>query len=440
MRHRNGRILGAALVAAVTAATCLHGGVAGASSAAVPDSFYTYSGRAPLSSMPPGTVLKDRALTYHVAGISVALHVTQLLYRTTDAQGRASAGVTSVVHSPLHPTTDKVVGYQSFYDSLNPDDSPSRAIAGGVSLGQGAANVETLLIAPLLLQGYSVVVTDTEGQAADFAAGPEYGTTTLDAMRAVSRSSATGVSPTARVGLIGYSGGAIATDWAAALAPSYAPDVNARLVGAAEGGVLVDPDHNLHYVEGSAVWAGVLPMALIGVSRSFGIDLTPYMSDYGKQVYAKLAHASIISALGSYPGLTWAKLAKPQYAQPESIPVFVDAVNKLNLGSIASPTVPMFIGQGANGALEGTSGSKPGIGAGDGVMIAGDVRSLARKYCAAGTHVRFQQYPLTSHFTTVPLWLPAAYAWLSSRFGSTPAPDNCSTIPAGNPLTPVPAT
>ena len=49
--------------------------------------------------------------------------------------------------------------------------------------------------------------------------------------------------------MLGYSGGAIATEWAAELAPTYAPDaldVNARLIGAVIGGVLVDPAHNLH--------------------------------------------------------------------------------------------------------------------------------------------------------------------------------------------------
>ena len=38
--------------------------------------------------------------------------------------------------------------------------------------------------------------------------------------------------------MLGYSGGAIATEWAAELAPSYAPEVNERLIGAAIGGVL----------------------------------------------------------------------------------------------------------------------------------------------------------------------------------------------------------
>ena len=78
--------------------------------------------------------------------------------------------------------------------------------------------------------------------------------------------------------MLGYSGGAIASEWAAELAPTYAPDVNGRLIGAAIGGVLVHPAHNLHYVGGTYFWAGVMPMALIGIARAFEIDFTPYLS------------------------------------------------------------------------------------------------------------------------------------------------------------------
>ena len=100
-----------------------------------------------------------------------------------------------------------------------------------------------------------------------------------------------------KIGLIGYSGGAIATEWAAELAPSYAPEIDRRIVGAAFGGALVDPAHNLHYVDGSRVWSGVMPMAIIGVSRAFHVDLTPYLSDYGMQLFNNLQHAIIARCL-----------------------------------------------------------------------------------------------------------------------------------------------
>lgn len=410
--------------------------------AAVPlpsqDPFYAYTANKPLKDVKPGTVLKTRTIPYHIFGLALPLKATQLLYRSTDQLGRPSVNVTSVIASPGRTTPARAISYQSFYDSLNPADQPSYAISGGVTMGGFIPNVELAVFGPFLLQGYSVVVPDTQGQQADFAAGPEYGRLTLDAIRAASNSASSGLSPTTKVGMIGYSGGAIATGWASALAPMYAPDVNSRLVGSAEGGVLVNPANNLHYIDGSLVWSGVAVMAIIGVSRAFDIDLTPYLNDYGLQLYNKLQTASISTVLGAYPGLTFAKIAKPAYARPESIPPYVTAVNQLNMGSFGSPTVPMFMGQGANGVLEGTMGNKPGIGRGDGVMIAGDVRSLARQYCSDGAKVTYRQYDLLSHVSAVPLWLPEAIAWLNQRFAGKAAPNNCATISPGNSLAPLP--
>ncbi|WP_327280591.1 MULTISPECIES: lipase family protein [unclassified Streptomyces] len=425
----------AAAMAAAPAATAAESTPAAATSTAS-DPFYAYGGSESLSAFAPGTVLKTRTLQYHLVGIPTPLKAVQLLYRTTDAQGRPAANVTTVVRSPTGDRS-KAVSYQSFYDSLSPEDGPSRAIAGGVTLGGVIPNVEALFLAPLLAQGYDVVIPDTEGQKANFAAGPEYGTNTLDSIRAATKSAQTGLGPSTAFALMGYSGGAIATNWAAALAPSYAPDVNRKLVGYAEGGLLVDPAHNLKYVDGSLAWSGVIPMSVIGVSRSYDIDLKSYLNGYGREVYKDLEHGSIIDALGHYPGLTWKKMAKPEYANPNSIPAFLEAVNKLNLGSAGTPTVPGFITQGNAGVLEGTFGNHPGVGTGDGVMVAGDVRALARQYCATGgAAVKYSQYELLSHMGAPVVWAPTALNWLGDRFAGRTAPSDCGRIPAGNSLAP----
>src|SRR5215469_8876990 len=431
--------------AAVTVATGL--AVAGlawaptptARAAAAParGSFYTYTGSTPLAQIKPGTVLSSRTLSYHIVGIALPVRVIQLDYRSAGALGQPTTNVTSVLEPPVPPASPRAVSYQSFYDSLNPADEPSVQIAGGVTLGGLVADAESIVIAPLLLQGYTVIVPDTEGQTADFAAGPEYGTATLNSIRASTSSPLTGLTTSTPIGLFGYSGGAIATDWAAQMAASYAPDVNGQLIGAAEGGVLVDPAHNLTYVDGSRIWAGIIPMSIIGIARGFHINITPYLSSYGRQLYAALQKASIINVLGAYPGLTFAELVKPQYADPAGIPILVKVENKLNTGSRGPATIPMFIGQGANGTLEGTPGNKPGIGPGDGVMVAGDVRTLARHFRHSGTAVDYTQYNALSHVTTFPVWAPAALAWLNGLFAGNQAPNDCSQIPPGNSLAPV---
>ncbi len=406
------------------------------------DPFYTYTGATPLADIAPGTVLKTRTESYHVAGIALPVTVIQLLYRSTTVLHQATTNVTSVLLPPTPSVTPKLVAYNSFYDSLNPDDDPSYVFAGApYSSGHQLTTEETGDIAVLLLAGYTVDVADTEGSLSpDFATGPAYGMYTLDGMRAAASSPAVALGSTAKMAMMGYSGGSIATGWAAQMAPTYAPDIERRLVGATMGGVFVDPDHNIHYVEGSQEWAGVIPLALIGISKAYGVDFSSYLSPYGQQVAANLQDAAIGQAMSDYPNLTWQQIAKqPQYPQPETVPLFVKYSNLLTLGRAALPKVPMQIYQGDNGVIDGTQAGGPGIGAGDGVMVAGDVRTYAREVCASGQPVSYTEVPL-SHEGAEPVWSAAAMPWLAARFAGTPAPQDCATIAPGNSLAPASVT
>src|SRR4029077_10760746 len=97
----------------------------------------------------------------------------------------------------------KVISYQSAYDSLNRNDQPSYAIAGGLTFGGIVPNVELTIFGLCLAQGYTVVVPDTEGQRADFAAGPEYGMNTLDSIRAAFDASIVELDNDANVRMLG---------------------------------------------------------------------------------------------------------------------------------------------------------------------------------------------------------------------------------------------
>jgi hypothetical protein len=401
------------------------------------DPFYKYEGKTRLRRIAPGTVLKTRSAPFHIAEIPTPITAVQLLYRSTSALGKPTVNVTSVLLPPVPLGTPTALSYQSFYDSLNTEDDPSYAISGGFSTGGDIPQAESVLIAPALLAGETVVVPDTEGEEAAFAAGPVYGYNTLDSLRAALSSPATGLSADTKVGLAGYSGGAIATEWAAQLAPTYAPEINSDIVGAAMGGVLVEPAHNLKYVEGSSSWASIIPMALVGLSRAYHIDLTPYLTEYGQELLDKDQHDSITNEEKA-PGLTWSQLAKPEYRTPESIPVFVRTANKLIVGRKGTPTVPFLIGQGNGGEeFERTPGDKPGIGPGDGVMIAGDVRTLAREWCSRGVAVQYTEYQHLGHIEGAAPWLPEAAAWLAGRFAGLAAPQDCAEIAPGNSLAPI---
>ena len=137
------------------------------------------------------------------------------------------------------------------------------------------------------------------------------------------------------------------------------------MIGAAIGGVLVDPAHNLHYVEGTGFWAGVMAMALVGIARSFEIEteLAKYLSSNGARIFQRAAVR--VDRQCSRP-LSRSEMAGPgQWRIPDSreLPLFVQCANKLIMGTAGTPTIPLFIGQGANGGLEGTPGNKKNIGA-----------------------------------------------------------------------------
>jgi len=423
--------------ALATLATLAAPGLASAAT----DPFYQYTGSTPLANIAPGTVLKTRTISVTLAGFTTKLKATQLVYRSTDAQQQPAANVTTIFAPDCTAGTsdclnkNKVISYQSFYDSLNPEDAPSRAYAGGKRIPDVLPAFEAALVSGYVKKGYTLIISDTEGQKANFAAGPEYGYNTLDAIRATFNSPAIGLSPDAQVAMMGYSGGAIATEWAAELAPSYAPDVNARLIGATFGGVLVSPEHNLTYVEGAPIWGGVVPMAVVGVARSYGIDIKQYLSARGLVVYNRIQNASIAYVLGQYGNVTWKDLVVPEYLDRTKLLDYVTAVNKVIMGTGGTPTIPLHIVQGTGGTLEGTKPS-PIWGKGDGVMLAGDVRTLARQYCAQGVKVQHKEYG-TSHFLTIANWVPTAMTWIDDRFAGKAVPDNCASIAVGNPLDPI---
>ena len=128
-------------------------------------------------------------------------------------------------------------------------------------------------------------------------------------------------------------------------------------------------------------------------------------------------------------GLRWGDLVIPEYPTPDRLGLFVEVANKLIMGTGGTPTIPMFIGQG--------DVVREHFGPGDGVMLAGDVRTLARNYCAKGVPVEYKQY-LVGHIGTLGLWLPDAIGWIRDRFAEKLPPNNCTSIKPGDPLDPIP--
>ncbi|MDQ6803839.1 MAG: lipase family protein [Actinomycetota bacterium] len=411
----------------LTALAALGAEVASARAAAPPalpasDPFYTYSGSTPLGQIAPGTVLRTRTIQMAVSGTATLFSADQVLYRTSGEQGQPTVTVTTIIKPLVAPLGTKIVAYQTAYDALGSVCDPSYTLAGG-NPGYSTAQEEATIIEGYLAAGFTVNVSDYEGTNLEWAAGQESGYTTLDAIRAAENH--LGAPSSTPVAMVGYSGGAIATEWASELAPTYAPALH--IVGVAEGGIPVDFAHNLNYVNGSPSWSGVIPAVLVALSRAFGFDLNTYLSPYGKAVTGHVAGECINNFLGAYPGLTIQKLLGPQYQNPLAIPVFAKLMNELTMGTAPGhPTGPLFM---AVGNQDGT---------GDGVMIAGDVEALAHEYCQQGVPVTFSEYHGLDHTTAAVPFEASALTFLEMQFLGLPAVNGCGSIGAGNSLAPLP--
>ncbi|NWJ71413.1 triacylglycerol lipase [Pseudonocardia sp. ICBG1122] len=397
------------------------------------DPFYDPPPASELRAMDPGAVVRTRSSTLHLAGLPLPVRATQLLYRTSSGTGEPEVTATTVLRPPVPaPGGPRVVSYQSAYDALRTECQPSTVLAGGPDPGRIVTVETTTVLAPLLSQGYTVVTSDFEGQTPAFLSGRQYGIQTLDGIRAALGSRTDGLSPETPVGLLGYSGGSVATEWAAELAPDVAPDVDRVVVGSALGGVPVNLRRVFDYIDGSPTWSSILPMALNGLGRTYPLGLEGNLSERGTGLLRETAGACITEVLGDHPGLHLDDLFRPGH-DPRALPGLRAATDQLIMGRGRTPTGPLFVRQASDGSGAGADQDKPGIGPGDGVTITGDVRTLARTHCTRNRAVDYGEYPRLGHEAAVPPFLAEALPWLATRFAGLSPTGNCGSIPPGNP-------
>ncbi|HVT64759.1 MAG TPA: lipase family protein [Mycobacteriales bacterium] len=381
------------------------------------DAFYAYSGDKPLSQIKPGTVLKQRAVPLTFGPLPTPVTAQQLLYRTTDQLGHPTATVTTVIAPLPLPATPNLVGYLSFYDDLGGTCAPSYTLTGGEAGGEAdsQAEEEELLIAFYLAQGWVVTVPDFEGPHLHWMAGRESGKETLDGLRATE--SALGLSAATKVGLSGYSGGALAADWASELAPHYAPRLN--LVGVAEGGIPVSEATLFRYANGTPVFSAALPGILVGLARAYHLPLQKYLSPYGEKIVRVESRTCMTNVFGHYPGLTYQKVLKPRYRHLFKVPALARIINAQHMGTVPGhPNTAVMMGV---GDVDGF---------GDGVMSIRDVIALGQEYCRQGVPVEFHRYGGAGHEAAGIYFDPETAPFLQARFAGLPFKGNCGSIRA----------
>ncbi len=381
------------------------------------DPFYRWRGS--LRHDAPGTVLRTRSVTVSRAEVSTPVKVTQLLYVTTDELGHRTVSVATVVH-PLEKAPSAaapLVSYQAAYDALGAQCEPSYTFP----LTMQHETVPAPIPLQYAAEGYNVVTSDYEGEDLAYGAGQQSGYETLDAIRAAEKW--LGVPETSTpVGMVGYSGGSIATEFASELAHTYAPTLD--IVGVAEGGIPVDLFHNIAYVDNpGSSWTWVIGALMVGLVRGFDIhDIDKFLTPQGVAV----VRADRTQCVGHFTDLTIKQMFKPQYQDFTKVPFFVRILDRLIMSRTGTPRAPLFIGNGLSDSI------------GDGVMVTKDVQQLAYTYCRRGVPVEFHLYAGLSHVQAGQPFLEQAQAFLIQRFEGLPLQDGCSDISLGDSIAPMP--
>lgn len=377
------------------------------------DAFYTAP--ANLSAYAPGDVIRTRppplGIRFFGAAPANLARAHQLLYRTTSPAGEPLAATTTVM-IPHDADYSKLLSYQVEADTADVYCQPSFALQQPRADPDNiAGQYGALWYIAALKRGWVVASPDHEGPNGAFTVGILGGRATLDGVRAVRRAgSLTGVREDATVVLWGYSGGAMATEFAVEQQEAYAPEL--RIAAAAMGGLPVNLRHIFEFVN-RGLASGIAVSGSVGLARAypqvqalFDERLVPDK----KADFEKVGHQCLLPTVSEY-----AFQNVYDYFQGGKTVLENEAVRSAlaenSMGNGAVPKLPMLFYQATQ----------------DEIVPFKDTEGLYDKYCAAGANIHFVKELLAGHVLMAVTGAPAAFDWISDRMNGKPVPSGCSS-------------
>ncbi|MFB7723282.1 lipase family protein [Nocardia sp. NPDC056100] len=378
----------------------------GTSEPLLPDRDPFYRSDEALDGIEPGTILRTRAVKIALFGVvPQRISAWQLLYRSTDLRGRPEAAVTTVLlpwgADPAVPRP--LLSFQCAIDAIAPMCFPSYALRHGARALGAIPQLELPLIASALARGWAVSVPDHEGPGGHFGAAREPGYRALDGIRAALRFPVLGLDADTSVGLWGYSGGGLATTWAAELAADYAPELD--IVGAVAGSPVGDPANAFVRLNGSpfAGFAMVFTAALRRAYPQLEQTLREHLSDEYLALLARAEHTATFPLLARFAGRDADRHARAGLAAMLNEPELRAVLDEIRPGAQA-PVMPMLIVQAIN----------------DEVIAVADIDAQVERYRRRGAHVHYVRDRLSMHLPLQFLGAPAMIDWLADRFDDLP--------------------
>lgn len=381
------------------------------------DPFYTWPKG--LSQARPGTVLRVRSapgnITTVVANSSAAYNI---LYRTTDSNYKPSWAVTTVL-VPTHDSisqktsTNSLLSYQVPYDSVNIDASPSYGVYS--ALAQAVLGIPPITedFAAMLGNGWYVNFPDYEGPLASFTLGIQAGHATIDSIRAVLSSGILSSGLDTKYALWGYSGGSLASEWAAELQEQYAPEFS--FAGVALGGLVPNLTSVRDSITGTP-YAGLIPSAYRGlVSQDSDAEayLVPRLhpsGPYNASGFLAVSNYDVIQAFGAYANQKIYDYFIGGKADLEA-PILQNIMNRNGyMGYHGVPKGPVFAYKAIYDEF---------------TDFATETDALVERWCGVGVNVRYERNTVGGHIAEITNGRLRALEWLKTVFEGTVKKNGC---------------
>lgn len=358
----------------------------------------------------PGTVLRWREVQLAFLGVvPQRFTATQLLYRTADMADNPLATVTTVLTPSERTEPCPIVSYQCAIDALAGRCFPSYALRRRARAVGALAQVELLLIAAVLAEGWAVSIPDHGGPHGVFGAPFEPGHCVLDGLRAALNFEPLELSPTAPIGLWGYSGGGLATAWAAEMYDRYAPELN--IVAAVLGSPVGDLGNTYHRLNGK-FFSGLPVMvvaALMHTYPEFRRVIGEHLTDEGRATLEQLTRMTTAHAVMRLAKKDMATMLSRSLDEVLELPEVQHVFDNIRLGT-AAPTMPVLIIQAVH----------------DRIISVDDIDQLAQTYELGGTDVTYHRDRFCEHILLHPLSAPMSLRWLRDRFEGLPVEERRS--------------
>jgi len=354
----------------------------------------------------PGTLLRSRDVELAFLGwIPQRIKATQLLYRSTDMHGRAEAAATTVI-VPAERGKDALtplVSYQCAIDAVTSRCFPSYALRRRAMAPGALAQLEFLLIAAAVAEGWAVSVPDHEGRNGMWGAPYEPGYHVLDGLRAALGSERLGLSQSAPIGLWGYSGGGLASAWAAEMSGSYAPELN--IVGAVLGSPVGDLGHTFRRLNGTYMSGlpALVVAALADIYPELNRVIQAHTTEEGKALLQRLHKMTTAEAIIRMAKKDMGDMLDRPLEQILDTPEVKHVFDDIKLGA-AVPTPPVLIVQAVH----------------DQLISVEDIDELADTYESGGASVTYHRDLFSEHILLHPMSAPMTLRWLTDRFNGKP--------------------